>query len=63
MIIPEEYLQYLLPMGWKHINLTGDYIWNFKSVSSLDNLHALRIKKGWSMMAESILIQSFQDLL
>lgn len=26
MIIPDEYLQHLSPMGWEHINLTGDYI-------------------------------------
>jgi hypothetical protein len=26
--IPDEYLQYLSPLGWEHILLTGDYIWN-----------------------------------
>lgn len=26
--VPDEYLQYLSPLGWEHINLTGDYIWN-----------------------------------
>ena len=31
VIIPDEYLQHLSPMGWEHINLTGDYIWNLKS--------------------------------
>jgi hypothetical protein len=25
---PDEYLQYLSPLGWDHINLTGDYAWN-----------------------------------
>jgi len=25
--VPDEYLQYLSPLGWEHINLTGDYIW------------------------------------
>ncbi len=44
-IIPDEYLQHLSPMGWEHINLTGDYIWNLKSRSSLDNLRPLRTKK------------------
>ena len=29
MDIPEEYLQHLSPLGWEHINLTGDYVWNF----------------------------------
>jgi TnpA family transposase len=28
--IPDEYLQYLSPLGWEHINLTGDYIWNLR---------------------------------
>ncbi|EQD58773.1 TnpA transposase, partial [mine drainage metagenome] len=23
----EELLQYLSPLGWEHINLTGDYLW------------------------------------
>lgn len=45
VMIPEEYLQHLSPMSWEHINLTGDYIWNLKSVSSLDNLRPLRLKK------------------
>jgi TnpA family transposase len=27
--IPEEHLQHLSPLGWEHINLTGDYVWNF----------------------------------
>jgi hypothetical protein len=27
-------------------NLTGDYIWNLKSVSSIDNLRPLRMKKS-----------------
>ena len=22
-----ELLQYLSPLGWEHINLTGDYVW------------------------------------
>ncbi|WP_442947948.1 Tn3 family transposase [Nostoc sp.] len=45
VIIPVEYLQYLSPMGWEHINLTGDYIFNLKSASSIDNLRPLRRKK------------------
>ncbi|GJD22791.1 hypothetical protein RIVM261_077470 [Rivularia sp. IAM M-261] len=45
-VIPDEYLQHLSPMGWEHINLIGDYIWNLKSASSLDNLRPLRTKKS-----------------
>lgn len=25
--VPDEYLTYLSPLGWDHINLTGDYVW------------------------------------
>jgi TnpA family transposase len=25
--IDDEHLQYLSPLGWEHINLTGDYLW------------------------------------
>lgn len=28
MEIPEEYVQHISPLGWEHIALTGDYIWN-----------------------------------
>jgi hypothetical protein len=24
--IPAEFLQHLSPLGWQHINLTGDYL-------------------------------------
>jgi TnpA family transposase len=29
---PDEYLQYLSPLGWEHINLTGDYVWRDSTV-------------------------------
>ena len=25
--IPPDLLQHLSPLGWQHINLTGDYLW------------------------------------
>jgi len=25
--VDENLLQYLSPLGWEHINLTGDYVW------------------------------------
>nr|WP_253206844.1 Tn3 family transposase [Bacillus toyonensis] len=28
MEIPEEYVQHISSLGWEHIVLTGDYIWN-----------------------------------
>ncbi|CAD5988552.1 Transposase for transposon Tn501 (plasmid) [Planktothrix tepida] len=44
--IPEEYLQHLSPLGWEHINLTGDYVWNLKQASGFDNLRPLRVKEN-----------------
>ena len=25
--VPEELLAHLSPLGWEHVNLTGDYVW------------------------------------
>jgi TnpA family transposase len=44
--IPEEHLQHLSPLGWEHINLTGDYVWNLKQATSFDNLRPLRVKEN-----------------
>jgi TnpA family transposase len=44
--IPEEYLQHLSPLGWEHINLTGDYVWNLKQATSFDKLRPLRVKEN-----------------
>jgi TnpA family transposase len=43
--IPEEYVKHLSPLGWEHIALTGDYIWNLKQHLTLDHLRPLREKK------------------
>lgn len=29
--IPDEYLKYFSPLGWEHINLTGDYVWRMNT--------------------------------
>ena len=42
--VPEEYLQHLSPLGWEHINFTGDYVWNLKQAISFDKLRPLRAK-------------------
>jgi hypothetical protein len=26
--VPDELLSHLAPVGWQHINLTGDYLWD-----------------------------------
>ena len=32
--IPDDMLPFLSPLGWQHINLTGDYIWAAESAAS-----------------------------
>jgi hypothetical protein len=27
-LLPDELLAHLSPLGWEHINLTGDYVWS-----------------------------------
>lgn len=43
--IPEEYLQHISPLGWEHITLTGDYVWNLNQKTNFNNLRPLRDKK------------------
>ena len=26
--VPDEFLAHLSPLGWEHVNLTGDYVWS-----------------------------------
>jgi hypothetical protein len=26
--VPDEILAHLSPLGWEHVNLTGDYVWS-----------------------------------
>ena len=40
--IPAECLPHLSPLGWEHINLTGDYIWDLRQTTTLQRLRALR---------------------
>jgi hypothetical protein len=46
MNIPEEHLQHLSPLGWEHINLRGDYIWNLKQPTSYYRERPLRVKEA-----------------
>lgn len=41
--IDEELLQYLSPLGWEHIHLTGDYVWNNKITFKQGELRPLRM--------------------
>ena len=39
--VPPDLLQHLSPLGWQHINLTGDYLWSGPGASD-DKLRPLR---------------------
>jgi len=40
--IAEELLQHLSPLGWEHINLTGDYVWKGRDQGGQPQLRLLR---------------------
>jgi hypothetical protein len=41
-IIPAPLLAHLAPVGWQHINLTGDYLWNADTSLAPDGSRPLR---------------------
>lgn len=41
--IPDHLLGYLAPLGWQHINLTGDYIWATNDLTTALNYRPLRL--------------------
>jgi hypothetical protein len=41
-IIPDPLLSHLAPVGWQHINLTGDYLWDSDSDLGPDGFRSLR---------------------
>ena len=42
--VPDQLLAYLSPLGWEHVNLTGDYIWSAERpvTESRDGFRPLR---------------------
>ena len=41
--VPDHLLSHLSPLGWEHVNLTGDYIWAAEQTSeNIDGLRSLR---------------------
>jgi hypothetical protein len=42
--VPQSLLAFLSPLGWEHVNLTGDYIWGTDSnvTENIDGLKSLR---------------------
>jgi TnpA family transposase len=41
-IVPDALLAHLAPVGWQHINLTGDYLWNADAQLAPDGFRQLR---------------------
>src|SRR5215831_10353956 len=41
-IIPDPLLAHLAPVGWQHINLTGDYLWDADTHLAPDGFRQLR---------------------
>jgi TnpA family transposase len=40
--VPPECMPHLSPLGWEHINMTGDYLWSLQRVTTLEKLRPLR---------------------
>jgi hypothetical protein len=38
----DQLLSHLSPLGWEHINLTGDYIWKSKRIPASGKFRRLR---------------------
>jgi TnpA family transposase len=43
-IVPDPLLAHLAPVGWQHINLTGDYLWDSDSNLGPDGFRSLRTR-------------------
>ena len=41
--VDEALLKYLSPLGWEHINLTGDYLWRSRSVPAQGRFRPVRL--------------------
>ena len=50
VLIPEAHLKHLSPLGWEHINLTGDYTWAAEIDAGADEFRPLREPPGGSQL-------------
>jgi hypothetical protein len=41
-VVPDALLAHLAPLGWQHINLTGDYLWDPDATLGPDGFRRLR---------------------
>jgi Tn3 transposase DDE domain len=44
--VADDLLAHLSPLGWEHINLTGDYVWNLESSPQKGQFRALQSVPG-----------------
>lgn len=49
--VPDRLLAHLSPLGWEHINLTGDYVWTAEMSEYSDGLRPLRIAEELAQAA------------
>jgi len=49
--LSEELLTHLSPLGWEHINLTGNYVWRPDSGVRNSRLRPLRLKLNGSLLS------------
>jgi TnpA family transposase len=48
--VDDTLLQYLSPLGWEHINLTGDYVWRGRGKSKTGKFRPLRPFTGLNVL-------------
>jgi TnpA family transposase len=41
-VVPDALLAHIAPLGWQHVNLTGDYLWGAGSILGPDSFRPLR---------------------
>ena len=46
--VDEDLLQHLAPLGWDHVNLTGDYSWHTNKRVAKGRFRPLRVPKSTS---------------
>ena len=44
--VDEDLLRYLSPLGWEHVNLTGDYLWRSNTKTGARKFRPLRPLAG-----------------
>ena len=44
-VVDDGLLQYLSPLGWEHINLTGDYLWRQRRRVEKGQFRPLRLSR------------------